>query len=59
MQLVGLAVSVLPEDLDVVEHGLDDILGLLEFPLDLVAVGLCVLRAEIWSFLYDQNLFSI
>ena len=54
MQLVGLAVSVLPEDLDVVEHGLDDILGLLEFPLDLVAVGLGVLRVKNQSFHYIQ-----
>jgi hypothetical protein len=46
VQFVGLVVSVVPEDLDVVEHALDDLLGPLKLSLDLVAVVLGVLWVE-------------
>ena len=48
MQLVGLVVAVVPQDLDVVEHAFDHLLRPLELTLDLVAVVLGVVRAE-WS----------
>ena len=46
MQLVGLVVAVVPQDLDVVEHALDDLLRSLELTLDLVAVVLGVLQVK-------------
>ena len=46
MQLVGLVVAVVPQDLDVVEHALDHLLRPLELTLDLVAVVLGVLQVK-------------
>ena len=46
MQLVGLVVAVVPQDLDVVEHALDDLFRPLELALDLVAVVLGVLQVK-------------
>ena len=54
MQLVGLVVPVVPQDLHVVEHPLDDLLRPLELPLDLVTVVLGVLGVE-----SDFSLFII
>jgi hypothetical protein len=40
VELVGLAVAVVPQDLDVVEHGLDDLLvNSLQLALDLKKLG--------------------
>ena len=46
VQLVGLVVAVVPQDLDVVEHALDHLLRPLELTLDLVAVVLGVLQVK-------------
>ena len=46
VQLVGLVVPVVPQDLHVVEHPLDDLLRPLELSFDLVAVVLGVLREK-------------
>ena len=54
VQLVGLVVPVVPQDLHVVEHPLDDLLRPLELPLDLVTVVLGVLGVE-----SDFSLFII
>ena len=53
MQFVGLVVAVVPEDLDVVEHALDDLLGALQLPLDLVAVVLGVLGVKVSLISYE------
>ena len=47
MKFVCGPVSVVPEDLNVVEHDLDDLLGLVELSFYLVAVGLGVLGMEL------------
>ena len=47
VQVVGLVVSVVPEDLDIVEHAFDGLLSPGELLLDVVAVGLGVTRVEV------------
>ena len=47
MKILSLTESVISEDLDVAEHGLDHLLGPRELPLDLVAVVLGVLGMEV------------
>ena len=48
MQLVGLTIAVVPENLDVVEHLLDDLfVDALQFSLDLVAIVLRILGVQV------------
>ena len=47
VQLVGLSKSVVPEDLDVVEHDFDDLFGLLELSFNLVAIVLGILGVKL------------
>ena len=47
VQLLGLGESVVPEDLDVAEHGLDGLLLARQLALDLLAVVLGVFRMDV------------
>ena len=47
MELLRLGEAVVPEDLDVAEHGLDGLLLSGQLPLNLLAVVLRVLRMEV------------
>jgi hypothetical protein len=47
VELLGLGEAVVPEDLDVAEHGLDGLLLAGQLPLNLLAVVLRVLRMEV------------
>ena len=47
VEFVGLAETIVSEDLDVVEHDFDDFLRLLELPFDLVAVVLGVFGVQL------------
>ena len=57
MKFVCCPVSVVPEDLDIVEHHFDDFLSLVQFTLDLVAVGLSILKKL--EFMGLKNLWRI
>ena len=55
VKFVCCPVSVVPEDLDIVEHHFDDFLSLVQFMLDLVAVGLSILK-KIWVYRTEKPL---
>ena len=59
MKIISLTKSGLPEDLNVVEHGLDDLFSSLQLSLDLIAIVLGVLRMKMinpFGFIFDPGL---
>jgi hypothetical protein len=58
VELLGLGEAVVPEDLDVAEHGLDGLLLACQLPLYLLAVVLRVLRVEVVDPLRLQHILQ-